>query len=292
VGLRERLVVFTDLDGTLLDPVSYDYEQAQESLRLLRRERVPVVFCSAKTRAEQIMLQDRLQITDPFVVENGGALFVKKGYFPFPVTQHRSSDDYEVIEFGVRYGTIRQALNTIRREIGFSFMGFGDMNVDEVARETGLDHESAKRAMEREYSETIKFESPTEDLVEFQQALAEQRLQCVFGGRFYNIIGAHDKGKAVEILTELYKTRWGAVTTIGLGDSANDTALLSAVHIPVLVQKPGGVWEDMEVSDLVRAEGVGPVGWNRWVLDFLGKDRNSRLTRRMTGPRGKDVPDV
>jgi len=276
VGPRKRLIVFTDLDGTLLDPLNYGHEQAQESLRLLKREKIPLVFCSAKTRAEQILLRDRLRIRDPFVVENGGALFVERGYFPFPVADHRSSEDYEVIELGARYSAIRQTLKTIREKTGVRFTGFGDMNVDEVSRETGLDHDSAKRAMEREYSETIKLESPAEDLVRFEQALAEQGLQCVFGGRFHNVMGFHDKGRAVEILTGLYEKGWGAVTTIGMGDSANDVALLAAVHVPVLVQKPGGAWEDLEVPDLVRAKGVGPVGWNRWILDFLRKDRKRR----------------
>jgi len=275
-GPRKRLVVFTDLDGTLLDPVTYGCDQVKDSLRLLKRERIPLVFCSAKTKAEQILLRHKLQIRDPFVVENGGALFVERGYFTFPLTDHRSSDDYDVIELGVRYRAIRQALKTIRIRTGLRFTGFGDMNVDEVCRETGLDHDSAKRAMERGYSETIKLDSPAEDLVRFEQALAEQGLQCVFGGRFHNVMGFHDKGRAVEILIRLYEKRWGSVTTIGMGDSANDVALLAAVHVPVLVQKPGGTWEDLEVPGLVRAKGVGPVGWNRWVLDFLGKDRNGQ----------------
>ena len=280
VGPRKRLVVFTDLDGTLLDPVTYDHEQAQESLDLLKRERVPLVFCSAKTRAEQIVLRDRLKIQDPFVVENGGALFIERGYFPFPVSHHRSFENYEVIELGVRYSVIRQELKTIKRKTRIRFTGFGDMTIDEVARETGLDHDSAKRAREREYSETIKFESPTRDLVKFQHALAEQGLQCIFGGRFHNVTGFHDKGKAVEILTRLYQTEWGAVTTIGMGDSANDAALLAAVHVPVLVQKPGGAWENMKMPDLVQARGVGPVGWNRWILDFLEKGRKGGPTAR------------
>ena len=277
---RKRLVVFTDLDGTLLDPVTYDHEQAQESVDLLKRERVPLVFCSAKTRAEQIVLRNRLKIQDPFVVENGGALFIERGYFPFPVSHHRSVENYEVIELGVRYSEIRQELKTIRRKIGVRFKGFGDMTIDEVARETGLDHAGATRAREREYSEAIKLESPTQDLVKFQHVLAERGLQCVFGGRFHNVTGFHDKGKAVEILTRLYQTEWGAVKTIGMGDSANDVALLAAVDVPVLVQKPGGVWGDMRMPDLVRAKGVGPVGWNRWILDFLGKDQNGGLSVR------------
>jgi len=45
-----------------------------------------------------------------------------------------------------------------------------------------------------------------------------------------------------------------------LGTAPNDLPMLSAVEIPVLVQQPGNVWEEMDLPNLYRVKGVGPEG--------------------------------
>ena len=72
-------VIFTDLDGTLLDRAGYSYAPAVPALERLRRNKIPLVFCSAKTRAEQEVYRKEIEIYDPFIVENGGAHFYSPG---------------------------------------------------------------------------------------------------------------------------------------------------------------------------------------------------------------------
>ena len=73
---EKRLVVFTDLDGCLLDHDSYSFAPAAEALAVLAAQGIPLVLCSSKTRAEIEMLQQDLGVAHPFVSENGGALFL------------------------------------------------------------------------------------------------------------------------------------------------------------------------------------------------------------------------
>jgi mannosyl-3-phosphoglycerate phosphatase len=73
-----RYIVFTDLDGTLLNHDNYDYTDALPGISLLKKSGIPLVFCSSKTRQEQEMLRGALNITDPFIVEDGGAIFIDK----------------------------------------------------------------------------------------------------------------------------------------------------------------------------------------------------------------------
>ncbi|MFQ5696467.1 MAG: mannosyl-3-phosphoglycerate phosphatase, partial [Terriglobia bacterium] len=47
-----RLIVFTDLDATLLDHQTYSWAAAEPALRRLRLLGIPLVFCTSKTRAE------------------------------------------------------------------------------------------------------------------------------------------------------------------------------------------------------------------------------------------------
>jgi len=73
-------------------------------------------------------------------------------------------------------------------------------------------------------------------------------------------------------LKELYQKQYGPVTTIGLGDSLNDLPLLRVVDHPVLVRKEDGSYdENISLPNLIRADGVGPLGWNRAVMRFLAE---------------------
>jgi len=207
-------VIFTDLDGTLLDLETYSYDRALPSIEYLRSRDVPIIFCSVKTKAEQEVYRKELQINDPFIVENGGAIFISRGYFPFDFEYHKAKDGYLVIELGIPYHRIREVLAQIRDDTGVNFRGFGDMSAEEVASLTGLDLEAAQRAKAREYDETVTLE-------------------------------------------------------VTIGDSPNDLPMLSAVDIPVLVQKPGGTWEEIDVPHLHRVEGIGPEGWARAVEEII-----------------------
>ena len=75
------LVIFTDLDGTLLD-AAYSFLPAAPALEAVRRTSVPLVICSSKTRREIESYRIRLGNHDPFIAENGGAVYVPEGYFP------------------------------------------------------------------------------------------------------------------------------------------------------------------------------------------------------------------
>ncbi len=266
-----KLVLFTDLDGTLLDPVTYSYQKALPLIGQLLQRGIPIVFCSHKTRAEQEVYRQELGIVDPFIVENGGAIFIPQGYFPFGFDYDKARGGYQVIELGSPYHEIRRVLEEIRAEVGVDFRGFGDMSVEEVAGDAGLDLEAARRAKDREYDETVKPIENPEEMDRVLRAIKKAGLNYTHGGRYYGVMGANDKGKAVAILTDLFRKKLDKVETVGIGDSRNDLPMLAVVDIPVLVQKPGERWEEMDLPCLERTEGVGPEGWNRAVKRILDR---------------------
>ena len=65
-----KTVIFTDLDGTLLDRKNYSYEAAVDSINYLKDHKIPVIFCSAKTRQEQEYYRQIMGMFHPFIVEN------------------------------------------------------------------------------------------------------------------------------------------------------------------------------------------------------------------------------
>ena len=292
---RPRPVIFTDLDGTLLHPKDYSFTDASEALALIKKEKVPLVFTTSKTRAEVERLRRELGNTAPFITENGGGVFIPKGYFPFDSHGESAGVDngaYETFTLGTPYYEIRESFLVLRDALGVGVRGFGDMSVEEVARMTGLSPEGARLAMDRDFDEPFVFTKGSGadlnsknkdkdkdgnkdgdeggDRVAFLEAIRARGLNWT-RGRFHHILGPHDKAAAVSLLMERFKRFYGNIRTLGLGDGLNDLEMLSIVDSAVLVQKTDGAYEPMDVANLKRAEGVGPGGWNRAVLEFLGE---------------------
>lgn len=270
-----QTVVFTDLDGTLLDAATYSAAAAGEALAALRRRGIPLVLVSSKTRAEIEPIRRDLALSTPFIVENGGAVFVPAGCFETTPPQAVGRDGYQVIELGRPYGELRRALGELARATGEPLRGFGEMSVDEVAARTGLSRDEAARAKQREYDEAFVFEGAPDRWGAFSRQAEARGLRCTRGGRFHHLMGPHDKGRACRLLLDCYRRQRGprgAVRAIALGDSLNDLPMLEAADLPVLVQRPDGSYDpEVRLPRLRFAPGVGPLGWNRAVLSLLGE---------------------
>lgn len=280
----KRAVVVSDLDGTLLDQTTYRFDAARPALQVLRKRHIPVVLCSSKTCPEMEHYRRLLNNTDPFIVENGGAVFVPKGYFPLPVGD-QEREGYEVLELGTPYATLVTALERCRRQTGVSLTGFHELSTDDVARLTGLSEQEAQWAKMREYDEPFLL-GREEDRAKVEAWVRRAGFQTSHGGLFSHLTGNNDKGKAVRALLTLFR-RWHDCRAIGLGDSANDLPMLQAVDMPLLVQRPDGTYT-AEVNDptIVRVDGIGPVGWNRAMLDLLADERHEDCT---TTPRREEL---
>ncbi|MBD3388568.1 MAG: HAD-IIB family hydrolase [Candidatus Altiarchaeales archaeon] len=247
-------IVYSDLDGTLLDG-SYSFEEARSALNMLRERCIPLVLCSSKTRSEIEEYRGRMGLNDPFISENGSAIYVPDGTFSFDFDYDEIIGGHRVIGFGRRSGEVRRRIEEIREVEGLDFKTFNDLTAEELSVESGLQVGEAVLAKQREYSEVILGLDDRE-----RDILEENGLNVVGGGRYFCVCES-DKGTAVKTLTGLYRRAHPNVKTIGLGDSRNDVGMLEAVDIPVLVQKPDGSYENMGLDGIVRADGVGPVGW-------------------------------
>ena len=155
-----RYLVFTDLDGCLLDSRTYSFDAARPALERLQSNHIPVVLVSSKTRAEIEPLRRHLNHQGPFIVENGGAVFVPSGTFDFPMERARRRASYQVIEFGTPYAMLRDVLKQIEDSVGTPLLGFGDLSIDDIMELTGLSREAALRAKLREYDEPYLVRGP------------------------------------------------------------------------------------------------------------------------------------
>lgn len=266
-----RIVVFSDLDGTLLERDDYAFDQALPALNLLADKAIPVVFCTSKTRAEAEVYRQLLDNHDPFVVENGGAFYVPEGYFDGPIDHDLSGAGYLVRELAAPYRTQVDALARVRRQTGARLRGFSDMTAAEVAERCNLSLDRAALARAREYDEPFLIQDRGAG-AGVLAALGAEGAPVTRGDRFHHLCGG-DKGRAVSLLMALFRRAWPDVLSIGIGNRLNDLTLLEAVDVPILVATEDGTHDRASVPGLRYADGVGPEGWNAALMELLGQGR-------------------
>ncbi|CAA6816757.1 MAG: Mannosyl-3-phosphoglycerate phosphatase [uncultured Sulfurovum sp.] len=260
-----KQLIFTDLDGTFLNHHNYSFEASFEALQKIKALEIPLIFTTSKTKAEVERLQQKVGIAEPFIVENGAALFIPEDYQDFDLSFLRNYEDKKVMIFGKTYAKVLAFYNFYKDECGM--LGFSEMSDIQVSELTGLEQRSVLLAKQRDFSEPFILEDENK-LEELKKLARGYELKVTKGGRFYHLIGElQDKGIAVietiELFEELYKEK---IIAIALGDSENDIPMLERVQKPILIQKHDGSYLETNLANIQKSSYIGSKGWNEMVL--------------------------
>ena len=255
------LVIFTDLDGTLIDHYSYETRESEAAVQTLAARRIPLVFCSSKTFAEQVHLQRLLGINQPFIFENGSAAAIPAGFFSEqPYSVSRCENGYDIVVFAhADAGALRSVLAQIE-----GIKGFADTSDAELSAATGLAGAALQRARTRWFTETLLTPLNQGRVDALHAILKPQGFVLSRGGRFYTAQSAGvSKGNAARWMMEIFcQTSPQTPCFAAIGDSPNDASMLEVVDLPFLVQRPDESWADMDIPGMRRVEGVGPAGFS------------------------------
>ncbi|MEQ8899428.1 MAG: HAD hydrolase family protein [Roseovarius sp.] len=247
------ILIFSDLDGTLLGHDDYSWAPAKPALDALKARGCGVVLASSKTAAEIAPLRAEMGLGDwPAIVENGSGL-LKPG-------DATGSDTDET-----PYRDLRARLATLPP----GFRGFGDMGEAEVAEITGLPAPAAALARERRFSEPGLWTGTDAGLERFLQAAAAAGLSARRGGRFLTLSFGGTKAGRMDEIIDTYRPRH----TVALGDAPNDTEMLQRADRGVIIRNdaapplpPLAGEADGRIS---RTTEQGPAGWCHAVLALV-----------------------
>ena len=249
------ILVFSDLDGTLIDHETYGWSAAKPALAALKKAGAGVVLSSSKTAAEMIVLRKEMGLNDwPAIVENGA------GVLPSGVAALPEPD---------QYAQLRSALEQLPEALRLRFTGFGDMSIADVVAATGLDPDAAALAKERCFSEPGLWSGDDVQKGDFLKALADQGITAQQGGRFLTLSFGANKADQMRALTCELKPKH----TIALGDAPNDIQMLEAAEFPVVIKNMhrAPLAPLANEARAIRTEHPGPEGWNAAILDLLTK---------------------
>ena len=266
-----HLVVFTDLDGTLLERKTYSAAKSRKAINELKKMGIPLIFCSSKTKREIEIYRKRLGNRAPFIAEDGSAIYIPKNYFNFRFDYSRKDGKYKVIELGVPVHHILH-FNRFLKMKGIDIIGFNDVTPEYIKAITNLPYSEAKLTKKRSYSEPLllldrKQEKRLRDLV------SSHGLNVLKAGMFYIIVGKTSKGTAARKLLHLFRKKFGGVESIAFGNSENDFEMLKTADKGFLVQKPDRKYESPRFR---KAKGIGPEGFSNIILEILAQSVNHK----------------
>ena len=255
-------VIFTDIDGTLLDSHFPDIKKMKKLVEKTLQNGIHLIFCSSKTELEQNKIKSKIELHEPFIVENGGATIVPVDYFKKSKIAHsKTLNKNYIIETGGSAYTIRTLLKKIRLEHDLNFKVVSELSIPELTKIANIPRDFASRMMKRKYSETI-VQIDTDDIPEFANIVEKVGLKMIPGDQYFDITLGNDKGTAVKILIDIFRNEYeNNVIFFGIGNSKNDESMLSLMHLPILVQKVNGGWQNLQMDNLQRVKGVCPKGW-------------------------------
>jgi mannosyl-3-phosphoglycerate phosphatase len=259
-----KLVVFSDLDGTLLDHETYGFDAARPALEMLRKMQVALILASSKTAAEIKPIRQTIGFgIYPAIIENGAGILA-------------GGNEDGVSETRSEYWRILNMLEEMPSELTRHFRGFASMTVAEIAAMTGLEPEAASKAAARQFSEPGEWTGTPEQLERFTQLLSQRGVSVRRGGRFLTLsFGPGKAGRMREIVAMISANPNEPVRTIALGDAPNDIEMLEAADHAFIVANPHG--EPLRKlageadGSISRTQKSGPEGWNEAVLSILNE---------------------
>jgi mannosyl-3-phosphoglycerate phosphatase len=265
-------LVFSDLDGTLLDHFTYQSTAANDTIQQLKSVNIPVILNTSKTFTEVEIILDELQLTTPFIIENGAAVYIPINTFKAQPENTEVIGNYWMKSFSLprKYWLTLLANNT--HNFSPYYQGFSALSDSELCQLTGLSLEEAKRAKQRQYAEPLHWLGDVETKNSFIEHLINLKANVVQGGRFIHVGDYCDKGQALTWLAEQYRLQFpsSSIKTIALGDGDNDIAMLEAADIAIQIRSPVHDFPTLcRQHKTTKTTLYGPEGWAEAIQTYL-----------------------
>jgi len=239
--------IFTDLDGTLLEPDGSLSAEALTEIKRLTASGIPVCLVTSKTAAEVVALLKQLQLATPAGFENGAGIVFAEGSMALEPA-------------AIAMAELRREAARLRGRCGAPFRTLDELEENELMSITKLP--AAALAAVRDRQATLPLVvAPTWDRRLHASLPARPRMRLLRGNRFLHLQGDHDKTSVMRLLLSRLPPRDGVV--VSFGDSPNDSELLAKAEIAVIVPSAAGPSPELvrKIPDARVAPYPHGLGW-------------------------------
>ena len=253
--------VVSDVDGTLMDH-SYDLSPAKETIKKLQKLSIPVILCTSKTASEVKVIRKELNLIDPYIVENGAAIY----------GESLKKVNGEII-LGIEYEFLEEILNSISKEIDYKLIPLNNLTDQEATKLTGLKGHLLNLMRDRHWS--MPFLNPPIFLEEKIKICCKKFKVDIFkGNRMSHLLSINsNKGKAINALKKYSNIE--NIVIIGLGDSPNDLPLLLNSDIRIVIPGIDGpntnLLDELKDFEYILASAPNGYGWKKEINKLINK---------------------
>ena len=253
--------VVSDVDGTLMDH-SYDLSPAKETIKILQKLSIPIILCTSKTASEVKVIRKELNLTDPYIVENGAAIYGE--------TLNKVNGE---IILGEKYEFLEDILNLISKEIDYKLIPLNNLTDQEATQLTGLKGNSLNLMRDRNWS--MPFLNPPNFLEKkINSCCKKHKVEIFKGNRMSHLLSTNsNKGKAINTLKKYSNIK--SIQIIGLGDSPNDLPLLLNSDIRIVIPGIDGpnlnLLDQLQNLEFTLASEPNGYGWKKEINKILKK---------------------
>ena len=269
-------LIFTDLDGSLLDHNTYSHKPAISLLETLNQVGIPVILTSSKTLAEIVPLRETISNSHPFIVENGAGIYVPMNYFSYLPSSWTENEEFMLYSKSPSREVILEIIDTCSQQFKMEYQTFYHLfereGSDGISRVTGLLAHQSESANKREFSETIIWLSTDSRKQEFIETLNSKGLSVEQGGRFLSVTGHASKGRALKYLTNIFKQQHDVnlCETLAIGDAENDKSMLEIADTALIIRSRHHMPPKLKRTDGISiSKEIGPKGWVSGVTSWL-----------------------
>ena len=260
---KTTLLVFTDIDGTLINNNTFFEGKNIEIAETLHEHNHILIYNSSKTFDEIVNMQKKFNTSFPFICETGGGIYYKN---LFTKASDELREGYSIMYESKK---IEMFKKIIKEEVQKNFKNdldmFDDLCLDEKSRLSGLKGNDLHLASKRDFSVLINWKSDEGRYSKFKSVLHGHGLKLIKGGRFSHICASHDKGQAVKFFLNQIKSSgmYNKIITIGIGDSTNDLEMLSNVDYACVVKSENNndLMKKIDISKVLLSTNHAPEGW-------------------------------
>ena len=259
-----KILIFTDLDGTLLNRDTFEFESIKKYIKFLLSKNISIIPSSSKTETEIIEFNNELGEDLPFISENGAAVHnmdLINQSLPKKIVLSREKDEL---------------LKIFRSKISDSLVSkckfVLNLKETEKSKIFGLSGEKLNSALQREFTIPILFEGDKNEKIDLLKSIKNNGLTLQDGGRVTSLCDKVSKALAMQNVIRIFKKmEIQNLSTIGVGDNHNDLDMIKNCDISCLVFNDKFKLDRINIDNCLVSKKPAPEGWQEVVNLALDK---------------------
>ncbi len=261
---KKNIIIFTDLDGSLLDNKTFKFDVIKDYIKKLISSGVIIIPNSSKTEAELLDFNRKSKLNLCFISENGSSIhglnLINKN-FPSKISISRPVNEiYKIYNDNISLDLKKKITLILKLE------------KKKQEKIFGLKFDQLLLATKRMHSIPILFEGTEIEKNILIENINNMGLSVQTGGRIMNICDNTNKANAMSKALQIIKEEFDKeLVTIGVGDNENDIEMLKQADYPCLVKNDNFDSSTLNIDNLIKSTKLSPMGWSDVIKTALQK---------------------